>query len=85
MTENMLLILAISLVGVFFGLLMAVLGWIGNKLYNKVDEMSKNLVAMAGELHERINGIDSRLIRVEAVEAMCNGNPTRRKGDLGNT
>lgn len=85
MTENTLLILAISLVGVFFGLLMAVLGWIGNKVYNKVDEISKNLVTMAGELHERINGIDSRLIRVEAVEAMCNGNPTRRKTDRGNT
>ena len=70
--SNFILTIALSLVGVFFGLLMLVIGWMGNKLYNKVDEMSKNLISMASELHTRINTIDNRLVRVEARHEICN-------------
>lgn len=62
----MLLTIASSLVATLFGLLILILGWLGNKTYNKLDEISGNLIKMAGELHTRINGIDRRLIRVEA-------------------
>lgn len=65
MNETLLLTIAASLVATLFGILVAMVGWLGNKFYSKLDEISRNLVAMAGELHERINGIDRRLVRVE--------------------
>ena len=66
MTETQLLTLASSLVATLFGLLVTILGWLGNKFYTKLDEISGNLVKMAGELHERINGLDRRVTRVES-------------------
>ena len=65
MTEAVLVTMALSLVATLFGLLVLVLGWIGNKTYGKLDEISTNLVKMAGELHTRINCLDTRLAKVE--------------------
>jgi hypothetical protein len=65
MTETQLLAIAASLVATLFGLLVVIIGWLGNKFYIKLDEISKNLVLMAGELHERINGLDRRVTVVE--------------------
>lgn len=65
MADNTLTALALSLVATLFGLLILILGWLGAKLYSKLDEMSKNLVLMASELHTKINVIDLRLTKVE--------------------
>lgn len=65
--ESQLLTLALALVAAMFGILVAILGWLGNKFYTKLDEISSNLVKMAGELHTRINSLDSRLIKVETI------------------
>ena len=65
MSDNTLTALALSLVATLFGLLTLILGWLGAKLYAKLDEMSKNLIIMASELHNKINGIDIRLTKVE--------------------
>lgn len=67
MNDTLLLTIAASLVATLFGVLVAIIGWLGNKFYAKLDEISKNLVQMAGELHERINGLDRRLVRVETT------------------
>ena len=67
MTETTMLVVASSLVATLFGLLVAIISWLGNKFYAKLDEISKNLITMAGELHDRINGIDRRLVRVETT------------------
>lgn len=67
MTETTMLVVASSLVATLFGLLVAIIGWLGNKSYAKLDEISRNLITMAGELHDRINGIDKRLVRVETT------------------
>ena len=67
MTETTMLVVASSLVATLFGLLVAIIGWLGNKFYAKLDEISENLITMAGELHDRINGIDKRLVRVETT------------------
>lgn len=67
MNDTILLTIAASLVATLFGVLVAIIGWLGNKFYTKLDEISKNLVAMAGELHERINDVDRRLVRVETT------------------
>ena len=56
----------LTMVGGLLGVLILIIGWLGNKFYMKLEEISKNLLLMAGELHSRINGIDRRLIRVEA-------------------
>lgn len=66
MSDTMMLTLASSLVATLFSLLILILGWLGNKTYNKLDEISGNLIKMAGELHNRINGLDRRLVRVES-------------------
>lgn len=63
--EGQLLTLALALVATMFGLLVAILGWLGNKFYTKLDEISSNLVKMAGELHDRINGLDRRTTVLE--------------------
>lgn len=71
MSDHIILTIAAGLVATMFGLLCAILGWLGNRIYSKVDEMSGNLVKMAGELHDRINGIDRR---VTVVETRCGSN-----------
>lgn len=76
MTEGQMLSIASSIVATLFGLLVLILGWIGNKLYSKLDEISKRLERMAGELHERINGIDRRLT---VVESACDHHHSRRE------
>jgi len=65
------LTVAASLVATLFGLLVMVAGWLGNKLYAKLDEMSKSLNAMASELHMRINGLDRRLTVIETHHEGC--------------
>lgn len=65
MSETQLLTIASMLVATLFGILVAIMGWLGNKFYSKLDEISKNLVTMAGELHERINGLDRRTTVLE--------------------
>lgn len=65
MTETQMLTLAAALVAAMFGLLMTVIGWMGNRAVNSIDQMRDKLNEVAGELHTRINGIDSRLVRVE--------------------
>lgn len=78
MSDTTLLAIAASLVAAMFGLLCAILGWLGNRIYNKVDEMAKNLTTMAGELHTRINSIDTRVVAVETKLDMgvhCSTNP----------
>jgi hypothetical protein len=52
-------------------------GWLGNKLYGKLDEISNNLTKMAAELHTRVTDIDKRLV---VVETHC-GHHHRRDED----
>lgn len=67
MAESSLIILLCSVVSVLFGLLMALLGWGGSKVIGRLDAVVDKLEKMAGELHEKINKIDTRLVRVETI------------------
>lgn len=69
MNEINLLTVASGLVATLFGLLMLVLGWLGNKLYDKVSDMSETMGRIEGTLHKRISEIDRR---VTALEVRCN-------------
>ena len=65
MTETQLLTIAATLVAAMFGLLAAIIGWIGSRAITAIDAVREKLDEVAGELHSRINGIDGRLIKVE--------------------
>lgn len=65
MNETQLLTMAASLVATLFGVLVMILGWLGNKIYDKLNEMAKTMTAISGELHSRINNLDHRITIVE--------------------
>lgn len=79
--EITLLAIALSVIAALFGILILILGWIGGRLYNKLDEVVVNLQSMAAELHDRITGIDKRVTKIETIEAMCTYSPERRKNN----
>ena len=68
MTNAQMLSLYSTIVTTLFAILVAVLGWLGTRLYVKLDEMSKSLRIIEGDLHDRITNIDKRLV---AVESRC--------------
>lgn len=57
--------IALSLVATLFGLLTVLMGWLGAKVIARLDAVVEKLNQVAGELHSRINGIDTRLTVVE--------------------
>lgn len=80
-SEVTLLTIALSVIAGLFGILILILGWIGGRLYNKLDEVVINLQKMASELHDRITGIDKRVTAIETIESMCTHSPERRKNN----
>ena len=67
MSDNFIISIATSLVAVFFGLLVAVLGWIGNKIYVSLENVSRGLRDMEKELMLKLTDMDRRITRVESV------------------
>lgn len=63
--ETTMLAIAASLVATLFGLLVAVLGWLGAKVVNRLDAVVTKLEEVKTDLHERINGIDRRVVKLE--------------------
>lgn len=68
MNDAQLLTMAAGLVACLFGLLCAILGWLGNGIFNKLDKLQAAMTAMATELHEKLNALDRR---VTVVETKC--------------
>ncbi len=54
-----------ALIGLLVAILVAMLGWIGTRIIVRLDLMVDRLNKVSGELHTRINGLDTRLTRVE--------------------
>ena len=67
MSDNFIISIATSLVAVFFGLLVAVLGWLGNKIYASLENVSRGLRDMEKELMLKLTDMDRRITRVESV------------------
>ena len=65
MNDTILLTIASSLVATLFGLLVAVLAWIGNKIYTKLDDLNNTMLRVESDLHGRITDLDRRVTRVE--------------------
>lgn len=55
----------LGLVATMFGLLTLVIGWIGNKMYQKLDEMSALMRNIEADLHGQISDLDRRVTKVE--------------------
>ena len=60
-----LLTLAATLVASLFGILIAILGWMGNKLYEKISEMAGSMRSIEKDLHGQISNLDRRVTRIE--------------------
>ncbi|CAB5187470.1 hypothetical protein UFOVP161_53 [uncultured Caudovirales phage] len=71
MTDQAFTALMLSLVGTFFGLLVAVLGWMGNKIYLKLEEVNLNLGKLDRDLTAKVHDIDKRVTRLEAVPVIA--------------
>jgi hypothetical protein len=70
MTDQAFTALMLSLVGTFFGLLVAVLGWMGNKIYLKLEEVNLNLGKLDRDLTTKVHEIDKRVTRLETVPVL---------------
>lgn len=65
------LTIASALVATLFGLLVAILGWMGNKVYEKLSEMTRIMSTIEKDLRGQISGIDRR---VTYLELRCDTN-----------
>lgn len=67
MTDSYILTFATSLVAVFFGLLVTILGWLGNKIYTSLDMVNGSIRQMEREITLKLNDMDRRITRIEAT------------------
>jgi uncharacterized protein YoxC len=65
MSEATMITILLSLVATFFALLVIVFGWMGSKVYSKLDEMSHTMVNIEHDLHGKIADLDRRVTKVE--------------------
>lgn len=72
MNENAIITIATSLVAVFFGLLVTILGWLGNKIYSSLENVNRGLRDMEKEIGIRLSDMDRRLTRIETVHHATN-------------
>ena len=57
--------LLLMLVATMFGLLVAVFGWLSNRLYEKLEYMNKSLKDIESGLINKLHEIDKRVSKVE--------------------
>ena len=61
------------MVATLFGLLVSILSWAGTRMFNKLDEMNRNIVTGNQEIHERITELDRRVTVVETKCTLSHG------------
>ena len=59
--------LLLMLVATMFGLLVAVFGWLSNRLYEKLGYMNQSLQDIEKSLINKIHEIDNRVTKVETT------------------
>ena len=65
MTEAQMFTVAFSRVAGLFAVLVALVGYIGNRVTTKMDSLTASINILAGDLHTRINEHGERITRVE--------------------
>lgn len=76
-TEKWVITTLLALVAVLFSVLVLMLGWLGNKVYTKLGELSKTMHKVESDVHGRISQLDRRVTRVETT---CGVAPERDHG-----
>ena len=64
--QTFLVTILLALISVLFAVVVAMLGWMGNKLYNRLTEMASTMHGIESGLHGRITELDRRVTRVES-------------------
>lgn len=67
MSEVDFIAILLSLVATLFAVLVALLGWMGNKVYARMTEMTQSMHNIERDLHGRISALDRRVTRVEGI------------------
>lgn len=67
METTPLLTVTSALVATLFGLLACIIGWLGARIITRLDIMVDRLDAVRIDLHNKINGLDIRLVKVETI------------------
>ena len=68
MNEATVLTMLGALCSILFGLICALIGYGGNKIIQKMDQLYERVDGYVNNLHVRINGIDTR---VTVLETRC--------------
>ena len=77
MDTALLITILLSIVAVQFAMILAVLGWMGNKLYIRLGEIVKTVSSLDTDLRGEIVVLDRRVTR---VETHCNLPELRASG-----
>lgn len=67
----------LSLVAALFGVLIMIIGWMGNKVYSRLGDLSKTMHHIESDVHGRISQLDRR---VTVVETKCDIQPVASHG-----
>jgi len=59
--------IALSLVAALFAILTCVIGWLGSKLYEKLEILQTSTQDIKDELHGRITHLEVRVARLEVL------------------
>lgn len=74
MDESVLVTVLLALVATLFGFLIAILSWMGNKVYNKLSEMAATMVNIDSDLRGELSHLDRRVAVVETkVQTFAQG------------
>lgn len=65
MSDTQFLSVLMSLVAALFGVIIMILGWLGNKMYSKLDEMNRTIPVILAELGGRVRDLDRRVSQIE--------------------
>lgn len=65
MSDAQFLSVLMSLVATLFGVIIMILGWLGNKMYSKLDEMNRTIPVILAEHGGKIRDLDLRVNRIE--------------------
>lgn len=56
------------LAATMFGILVAIFGWLSNKLYEKLEYLNNSLKHIENTLRDRIHGVDNRITKIETEQ-----------------
>lgn len=65
MSDAMIVSTLLALVASLFGVLVMILGWMGNKVYEKLSEMASSLHHVENDLRGQLADLDRRVFTVE--------------------